>query len=461
MQIARGVFFVIGIALVYACYRLTRTLGASVGWALAAANVFSWQHHIIQRIADIRADQLMSLFLMATLITILGSPRRAALAGFLFGMAVATSFKIGVAGPLVLGVMIAVAGRRDWLRVGLRFSLACLVPVLLYFGSRIWIDGWATFLTVWGEVFGAIRTGPSSRFVTFAGSFRFGAAPWMFILIGAIGLAHPMTGDPVTTKRRQLFVTFAILLTVTYVSLNPFIYPYNFVILMPIYAALIAGVPAAVQAATHNTRLLRPILIALPLIAVLSGMPTTIFATLATNEVQENVMRWLWSATEKNDAVFDWQGIHVGRPGILHWWHYNGLQPKYEDGWYSVEQEIRAKQVKTILVNYRLNGLYGRDREFFRRNFVEVDTCILVPGWMFRRDQLAEGIVFGAFLTSAVYRAQGQSLDGVFLDGKPLRPLQRIRGGAHRISAAPGVRVPSDIRRRSVSKRIRPAWAAD
>src|SRR5687768_2150371 len=36
MHIARGVFFVVGVALVYACYRLTRTLGASVGWALAA-----------------------------------------------------------------------------------------------------------------------------------------------------------------------------------------------------------------------------------------------------------------------------------------------------------------------------------------------------------------------------------------------------------------------------------------
>ena len=445
MDIGRGFFFVVGVVLVYACYQLARSLGASVGWSLAAANVLSWQHHFVQRIADIRSDQMMSICLVASIIVLhrYGS-QKAGRSGLLFGAAIAISYKIGVVGPWLLALVIVSAGR-EWLRASVRFSLACLVAPVLYFGLRLYLDGWTTFISVWRDVFGAIGSGSTERFGVFANSFMVGPLSWMFIVIGSIGLAHGVAGDPLTTRRRQVYTLFVIAFTATYVAANPFIFPYNFVVLMPLFAVTVVGVPDAIRAASPTGKLLRPLLLLVPLAAVFSGAPATVHSIRFTNASQVNVMRWLWDSTDKTDAAYDWQGVHLFRPGIFHWWHFSGLQKKYESGWYSVESEIRDRQVKTIFANYRLLGLHGRDRDFVQNNFVEVDTCILVPGWSFTADQIRRGTTFDAFLTNEIYRAQGPSFNGILIDDKPVRHLQRIKAGPHRLSSLPGAPVPPGL----------------
>jgi len=443
IHMARGIFFVVGVGLVLACYYLARTLGASVGWALAAANVFSWHHYIVQHLADIRADQLMSICFIMTL-TIILSGRRAGAAGFAFGAAIALSYKIGVAGPWLLVAVVAMA-KRNWLSVTIRFVAASTILPTLYFGTRIFLDGWPTFLAVWRDIFGAMGTGTSPRFAVFANSFWAGGLSWLFIFMGAIGLARPVAGDPQLTRRRHLFILLVLAFTATYVSLNPFIFPYNFVILMPLYAVSVVGVPQALRTTDRLSRLARPLIVIVPLTAALSGTPATLLSIRTTNEVQESVLQWLWHATEKQDAVFDWQGIHVGRPGVFHWWHYSGLQPKYLGGWYSVEKEIRQSQVKTVLVNYRLAWLSPADRKFIQTSFVAIDTCMLAPGWVLNGEDIRRGTVIEAFLNDATYRVQGGDDSGILINGRPIGQLERLRAGRHFITAVPGAAIPSRI----------------
>lgn len=435
LYIARALMLVVGIALVAVTWRLARLLGASVLWALIAANLLSWQFYFLKRIGDIRSDQVGALALMLAAMALL-EPRlkaRAVFSGILCGLAVAITYKLAIAAPfLCLGAMLAATRR---VRAAIVFSAAAAVPTLSYFGARIAIDGWPVVSSTWREILGAVGSGASQRLPVFVTALFNGPLTCVFVIAGAVGFA-------VAGGRGRAYVLLASGFLATYLCLNPFIFPYNFVILMPLWAVMVAGTPQLVR----NQRVLSVLAYVLPAAAVIGGSFGVAQVFSQTNDDQERIVKWVWATTSPRDAVFDWQGFVFGRPSTYHWWTYLGLVPKYQNGWYSVQSEIERAQVRLVLPNYRLTALRQDDRLFLHTHFVEVDSCILAPGWTFQGADLRKGATFTAYLRDADYVVQPAGTRGILLDGRPLlQPRQRIAPGAHVISLGPDGEAPDHI----------------
>jgi hypothetical protein len=384
----------------------------------------------------------MALFLLLCIGELLEErrPVRPAVAGFWFGMAGAIAYKIAIASPL-LAVAVILACRPRWFRALLGFGAAAAAPPLLYFGIRVAIDGPRTVMAVWKDLFGAVTTGASHNHATLLSNAAQAPVATLFLLLGIVGMFLPQDLDPRTAVRRRLYTALVLAFAAFYLITNPFFYPYNFVIFMPLLAPGVLGVTAVLR--SPGLRRATAVLVAAS--ALMGGIDRAQFVTLYTSEPQEQVVKWIWTATEKDDAVFDWQGMAVGRPNIYHWWHFSGLQPRYLGGWYSVADEIRRAQVKLILVNYRLGFLSQPDQQWMRSHFVSIDSCMLAPGWAFKGEDVRRGVAFEAFLTDAAYRVQPGAVPGLFIDGQPVTPVVRLAAGRHVLTSSPGAPIPANV----------------
>jgi len=228
-----------------------------------------------------------------------------------------------------------------------------------------------------------------------------------------------------------------------FVAANPYIFPYNFVIFMPIVAPLIAGIEPLLQ---RRTARFEQLVAALLIVSAVIGGFFAVYTTIIhDNEAQNRVMHWIWQGTRPDERVYDWQGMHVGRRGIFHWWHFTGWQPRYEAGWYSVGDEVARAQVTLIIKNYRLSLLTPEDRGFMAAHFVDIDDCLMTPGWAFLPSRLRPVTTFHAFLSDAVYHVQPGAVPGVFIDGQPLANRIRLRAGLHTMTFAEGAHIPANL----------------
>lgn len=420
--IARIVMLLAGVALLALVYLLTRRLGGSPLWALVAVNVVTWQPQFVAHIVDIRADQIGAAFLLGAIVMIL--ERRPLVAGLLYGLAVATTYKLAVAAPFVLfGLLLAT---RRW-RALLAFAGAAAIAPLAYFASRVAIDGWAVVRAIAGEIAGAVGSGVSDRASAFVTAAR--SAPIVVLLLGiALLLAVRRKGE------LRVYMALTASFFATYIWLNPFIFPYNFVILVPLVAPVVVGLDGP-NVGRHA------VACALVIAAIVGGLPMALVSVNVTKEPQEAVIRWMWATTTPSTAAFDWQGAHVGRPGVVHWWMYTGLLPKYRNGWFSVAEELDRAQVRLVLLNYRIDWLSPRDAQFLHEHFLAVDRCLLAPGWKVPADALRRGVTIDAFLRDGSY-AMWPFVPGILLDGQPMTPRQTISRGRHVVSIVPGTPTP-------------------
>ena len=156
--------------------------------------------------------------------------------------------------------------------------------------------------------------------------------------------------------------------------------------------------------------------------------------TSRSNVAQRKVVRWIWQATTPDEHVFDWQGMPFGRPGIVHWWNYGGLELKYLDGWYSLESEIRSARVTLVIDNYRLHWMTPADTRFFNAHFVRFAPCLYAPGAFLPASSFSDGSGVCEIFVPGLYRV----LSGtpVRIDGTLTAGTVQLASGFHRIAVS-------------------------
>ena len=438
IYILRGLMFLVGAALVFLTYRLAVALGANRVWALVAVNVLSWHPKFATRIGDIRSDAIAAIFLiLPTLILIRrrGTFADAIKAGLLFGGAGALTYKLGIAAP-IFAAAILLDGRPRRIARTFVFAVMSAIPPIGYFGLRLALDGREAFLKTWEHVFAALRFGNEADRIWLLLRMIDPALVVIAILAGAVLMLFSGRG------LRLAYAALVLAFLMMFVVVNPFIFPYNYVILMPFLAPMVIGLdqlrlPGRFQAAPAAVMLLT---------AVGTGALPIAAAVSESKEWEERVVKWTWTATDKSEGVFNLQGRHLWRRGMYHWWHVGGFSGQYQqDPTFNAADEMRRGQVATLIEGASYDGLRPADREFIESHYIAEDTCMLVAGWSFRREELERGATFHAFLDEAEYRVMRPEkgvVDGIEIDGQPLRTRIRLRAGTHRIVARPGAQLP-------------------
>jgi hypothetical protein len=446
LDLGRAFILVVALLLLGAVYRTARILGAAIPWALAATSIVAWQGDFLLRSSDVRTDPIATLFFLSSMLLVLREERIPFFgAGLCYGSAVFFSVKFGVAVP-ALALAVGVAARKAPLRALLRYAAGGAAATLLWQGLRALSDGWGPIVAGFRSLVGSppgLGAPPSSEF--FRRAVQVAPISSTLLVLGTIGsLALPLLlwarRQPVSDldTRRMIYSGASILFLASFLRANPFLFPYNFVILMPILGPLLCGLPRLLPAGMSP--MARAILLALAVIAPVSEGVEAFSATLGrTNVAQRRVLQWIWNATEPSEHVFDWQGMHWGRRGTYHWWMFSGWVPAYRTGsMYSVADELEASQVTLVIDNYRLGWFQARDQEFFRSHYVRLDYCLFVPGRTFLPEEVRDGSAFDLVVPGFFRIDPSDAAAGVSIDGVPAAPILNLSAGLHHLASAPG-----------------------
>lgn|GEM_PF-2438998 len=443
-DIARVIMFAVGLALTWACYQITRLLGGSVLWSVIAANGVSWQYQFLKRIGDIRGDQISMLFLMLAVIVLLKSEgrRRALWSGFCCGASVAVAFKLTIAAPFVgIGLLL---GAEKRIRDAFLFALTFVIAPTAYFGSRIAIDGYPNFASVFAGIFNALDSAKAQHMTVLYRFFSIESAvltsPLTWAAVFAGGCAFLLPSGPLT-RRRRAYVVLATGFVMLFVYTNVFLFPYNYVILVPSLIPFIGGVSLL----RFSRRFMQWAAVLVPISGVVGGTYAVRDVLPDRASTQRAAIRWIWSVTDKNDAIFDWQGTVAWRPTTYHWMIYSGAISRYESGWFTAADEMQRAQVKMIVDNYRVTWISERDTAWAQAHFARVNGCILVPGWVATRTELQSGKAIDAFLENDEYVLQPSGTRGVLIDGKPVTDRVRLTRGPHELGAQTAAELPPSI----------------
>lgn len=428
-------------AVLWIAYRVGRRLGASVPAALTSVALASWEPDVVRRIADIRNDPFAVLaFLSSVSATVAGAS--GAWVGALLGISLLFSLKYALAGPLLALVLLYRDRSRVPLRSVARFGLSCALVVSLFALYRFAVDGksalqpWKSHLAT-----GGVRAG-SAFFVR-----SLTEAPLTFglILMGLAGWSLARWRGEADAASGFAYAFASLSFVLLYILVNPFFFAYNLLMVMTLLAPVASGLerlwPEALRRRWPGALLLAAAVSA----AVWEGRPAVASVSTSTNERQRSVLRWLWEATDRNERVFDNNGMHLFRTGIYHWYTYAGELPDYLAGRsFSFEKELRTDPVKLVIESDRLHWLNARDSMFLASHFVPLDSCILTPGAHVGLGALARGPVDIEIIVSGTYRVSSV-VPGMKVDGAPATNLVSLSAGLHRIEAMPTLTSASEI----------------
>jgi hypothetical protein len=432
LEIIRWPMLAAALVLIGLTFEIARRLSGSIAWGAAAAAITAWHPQVVVRISDIRTDQLaISLVLLAALL-MLGGKRRPLAVGFLAGLAAVFSPKMVLALP-VLGLAVLLGSRQTRVRAGVRFTLGAAAVPLGYFAIRIAIDGWSTFRGVLLGIGSAVGDTPSgSRFAILWELVSPVAAIALLVLGGAVLLAFPWPHSD-EGKKASSYAALVFLFLAVFLALNPALYAYNAIVLVPLLAPLISGLGRLLD--RLGSRLVETALLALiSLLAVTGGIDAMNQSVASSKTSQQRTIEWLWENTSTEERAFDWQGMHFGRRGIFHWWTYSGMQSAYHAGEYRLRDEWKGAPVSLILYNYRIGWLTPDDADFLRTAFVPIAPCAFVPGLQASADQLAAGIRFEVFV-SGLYETTPRRTT-VLINGMPAQEKLLLERGTHTLEAA-------------------------
>jgi hypothetical protein len=427
LDAARALILAVSLVLVALTYRLTRVLTGSIAWALATTAVVSWQGTFMQRVSDIRGDAIAAAFLLGAVLLILESrphdaqravrsAQRFFTAGLLAGFAVVFATKLVYALPFLLA---GALWKERRFRAFASAAAGCAIAPLAYLSWRLAADGKRVVLLIARDVILATRIQGQTHENSFA-ALR--SAPWLWSIL-AIGACALMF------RRRGLLSAYAVLATafiIFFFTRNPFLYPYNFVILLPVAAPLLAGLDV------RPLRLRSAIIAAIFILAVVSGLNPTRRMLEETNAEQRRFVRWMWSATPPDEAVFDWQGMVFGRRSVNHWFLYGAIGRAYVDGkWFSLSEEWRRARVTWMIPNYRFEWVNPRDVQFLATHYIVAAPCLLAPGRVVEagRNGVLDAVVAGEYAIAP----EGSEL---VVDGTSYRGRVALTAGPHTLAAA-------------------------
>jgi hypothetical protein len=424
---------------------ICRRLGASRAWCLAACAVAAWQPDLVLRAEDIRTDAFGAACILGGALLLLraGERFKPEHAGLLFGVAVVFDYKFGVVAPFAAAAVFLLTWPRSVVALA-RLLGGAVVPVALYLGRLVVRQSWKVF---WGglELTAlSLKTGGEGKAgVPQASIFRHSPLTFLILAVGALGLSLLLSSRPVSVRRVGVYALLVVSFFALFLRLNPYFFPYNFSLFTPLLATLIPGIPVLLERARSVSRSATLALCLIGLVAVAEGLPAFEKAVTRTNEAQKRVVKWIWKSTSPDEHVFDWQGMHLFRPGIEDWWIFTGLVPRYAEGsWYSVADELQRDRVTLIVSTYRLNWLNLRDMDYVRSHYVWIDSCLLAPGRIFSAEDLALGPVAYDPPVDGDYRVDHAGLSGLRIDENPVTDIVHLTRKTHAVELAKPVSVP-------------------
>lgn len=438
MHIARAAILACNVAVCILIYRVTRALGSARAWAAVAVLLYICQPDVILRMADVRADPIAAMFLMACVLTLLTAPdeRVGPMAGIWFGLSIAIAYKIALATPFIAAAVI-LRNRRHWFRSLLLCGVCSAIAPLLYYGWRLAMDGPQVVLSIWHDVLFGVATGQSNRGYAIFRFVVFGPSTPVAVFLGIYGYVRAAILYDSDARRGVVYIVLVAGYIAVAIAMNPFLFPYNYLIWVPLLAPMVGGIPRMI--ARVKMASLEPALLALTAIVVASyGALPLVETNRRSNEPQIALVKWIWSSTTPNERIFDWQGMHFGRLGIRHWWSYGGLQTRYEAGWYTLRDELQAKRVSLLITNFRFAYMTPEDQQFVFRHYVRFAPCVMVPGVYASRKQLQEGGVTLEVFVPGTYHVLGEDLRQVRVDGKMPPPYITLQPGLHRVEGIAG-----------------------
>jgi len=427
VDVARGAILLCIAALTVLVYLVSRALDSSRAWSALAALLWLCHPDVVLRMSDIRTDAIAALLLLASALAIMKATNErwaAAIAGTCFGLALVISIKTCLAAPFLLLGMVARTRRRSLLPLVL--FCACAGAMLLAdYAWNIHVYGLRTFIDVSRDFLSPVK-GKHAHVTS-------GHALLFLYLSPVTGILFLTGLAGFRSSRRAL--TFSAMV-IGYIALtmvvNPFLYPYNSLLFIPLLAPIASGTELLLR---NRSKAFDGVALAGASVLVLSyGAMTMGTVTSRSNVAQRNVVRWIWQATTPGEHVFDWQGMPFGRPGIVHWWNYGGLELKYLDGWYSLESEIRTARVTLVIDNYRLHWMTPADTRFFNAHFVRFAPCLYAPGAFLPASSFSDGSGVFEIFVPGLYRV----LTGtpVRIDGTLTSGTLQLASGFHRIAVS-------------------------
>lgn len=436
LDIARGVILLVSFVLLALTWRIASRLSGSTTWALALTAVVSWQSSFMQRIGDVRGDPFGATLLLLAILLILEG-RKLIGAALCVGFAVVFSIKLVYALPFVIAA-IGVAARERRLRTMVAATASAAAPPFAYLLWRIRADTPAVVLAVFRDIQTAAGV-PEHPYENAVLALK--SDPWFWILIcagAAISLYRGVGG-----KRGEEFWYASIVLTflVVFFLRNPFLFPYNFVILVPLAVPLMLGL--------RIRRFDAVVVILLSLFAVANGARGTLRMLNQNNAEQRRLIEWIWRATSPQEGVFDWQGMHFYRRGVVHWFIY-GAQRYVGGDWYSLADEWPRANVTLMIPNYRFDWINARDRDYLARHYVAAAPCVLIPGFVFRQAGGGGGNFTFDVAIEGDYDLQPHGVKAI-IDGRPAGPRVHFHRGLHSIEVKGPAALLFTTRRREVA----------
>ncbi|HEX7139370.1 MAG TPA: hypothetical protein VF219_16065 [Vicinamibacterales bacterium] len=370
LHIARTAVLACIAGLCVVVYRLGRQLGGDAVWAGVSTVVMLCERNVMKRMADIRTDPFAALFLVASALAI----RSPLLAGLLWGCAITVGFKVVLSAPFILAAVLltSVPGRR--VRAVFQFGLAAVIAPAVYYGWRLCAEGLAVWLRLWRNLFttvAAVRPNVASTIARFALESPITA---IVLVLGLIGFA--------TQRGRRagpagiVYALFALGFIALTLFVNPYIFPYNFTIFVPLLAPVSVGVRFMISSRPLEMLLASAIAV---FSVAFAALPMRVIAT-RSDARQIAFVRWLWRATPPDEHIFDWQGLGFGRPSIYQWWTFTGRLPAYNAGAYDVATELVRYRVPLVIDTFRLRYMKPSDVSFVAANYVRLAPCLLDAG---------------------------------------------------------------------------------
>ncbi|MCY3740944.1 MAG: glycosyltransferase family 39 protein [Candidatus Poribacteria bacterium] len=157
-----------------------------------------------------------------------------------------------------------------------------------------------------------------------------------------------------------------------------------------------------------------------------------------SNERQLKVMEYVLKVTSPNDVVFDGTGLYVFRP---HAYFYCNLVKgvrmliKNETIPNDIPKNLIEKQCKIVIYDYRIRDLPDDIREFLRENYVKIMDGVYVAGkHLTEEDLFHQPIRFRTFVPGIyTVKTEAENVD-VFIDGKPSREDTFLNPGNHTLT---------------------------
>jgi hypothetical protein len=378
------------------CMALTAWLAARLSarvlpriWAPFAmvASLASWP--MLERGLDIRPDSIsVVLWLWAILLAARPTPApptsRFAL-GAVAGLALALRAKAIVLLPFL--AMIVAFSTEDGPR-GPRLRLVCidvgvaLVGLLAVFGvflAYLGIVGeWAHFVQghlLLSHIARGLGGDDGLRASSFGLLWDHDATLMGLAVVGALAL--PKWAP---SRQAKVLPLALIALIATYVSANVAFYSYNFVLLIPLAAPLIAaGAKTIVELAPPSWRAgLGGVLLAffplrhLPLLLGLAAQPTNAHQIAFAHAL---------ARTRPDTTVFALEGLGLFRPSLYDWRLSAVSTPLYRDGVIDLRSQLETTQPEIVVLSYRIpSWLKPADARWLTENYIGAAPNVVLHG---------------------------------------------------------------------------------